>query len=298
MNGAGTTRHLLHVGYPKAGSTFLQQWFSGHPQLAHHYGAIAGFRDMHAIAREGTLDHHYRYRVTSNEELVAPRPDAGSAAVDYEHPREGVTLAVAQERVCAMLAALFPNATVLIVTRGFRSMILSSLSQYARSGGEADLRELLGHGQQREHAWHYDALIALYRRTFGDENVLVLPYELLRDDAEAFTRTLAGRLGIDPHPPSRERVNESLSPVEMVWYPRLTRIVRCVPSRRLFDLYIRAALRNDLRLPIALLDRIRPVKPFTSGSIPEEVVARFRGCADSLRENPLYAPYAADYLHE
>lgn len=296
------TRHLLHIGYPKAGSTFLQRWFSAHPQLAHHYGAIAGFRDMHAIPREANVRRDVLYRVTSNEEFVAPRPDAGSMAVAYDRPRD-VPADEARQRVCALLAGLFPNATVLIVTRGFRSMILSSLSQYARSGGTGDLHAMLR--EARHHpdphppeSWHYDSVIELYQRAFGAPNVIVMPYELLRDDAGAFTSTLSARLGIEPHPPMRERVNESLSPVEMVWYPRLTRLMRRIPSRRLFNRYILAALRNELRVPIAMLNRIRPARPFTIESIPEELVVAFRGRAESLRANPLYARYAADYLHE
>ena len=289
------TRHLLHVGYPKAGSTFLQRWFDAHPQLAHTYGAIAGFRDMHAIAREGCTRRELLYRVTSNEEFCAPRPDAGRMEIDYEHPRE-LTMALSQERVCSMLSEIFPNATILIITRGFRSMILSTLSQYARSGGEEDLAAMMGKAQKQADPWYYDDLIALYQRAFGEENVIVMPYELLRDDADAFTRTLSLRLGIDPHPPLRERINESLSPIEMVWYPRLTRLMRRIPSRRLFDRYIRAALRNELRGPIAWLDRLKPGTPFTAESIPEEAVSGFRGRAESLRGNPLYAPYAAEYL--
>jgi hypothetical protein len=295
------TRHLVHVGYPKAGSTFLQRWFDAHPQLAHHYGAITGFRDMHAIAREGCTRRDVLYRVTSNEEFAAPRPDAGKMAIEYERPRE-LTVAQSQERVCAILSATFPNATILIVTRGFRSMILSSLSQYARSGGESDPHARMRAAKtdldpRRFEMWHYDFLIALYERAFGAENVIVLPYELLRDDPDAFTDTLSTRLGIDPHPPSRERVNESLSPVELVWYPRLTRFMRRIPSRRLFDRYILAALRNDLRRPIAWLDRLKPRTPFTAESIPDEVVNALRGHAESLCGNPLYAAYAADYLH-
>jgi hypothetical protein len=35
--------HLIHIGYPKAGSTFLQESFASHPELAYRKGAIAGF---------------------------------------------------------------------------------------------------------------------------------------------------------------------------------------------------------------------------------------------------------------
>ncbi len=290
------TRHLLHVGYPKAGSTFLQRWFDDHPQLAHHYGAIAGFRDMHGIAAEGTVRREALYRVTSNEEFCAPRPDAGRTAVDFEVRRE-LSVAEAQQRVCSMLAGLFPNATVLIITRGFRSMILSWLSQYARSGGDVDVRQLLLNDREAPDPWHYDDLIGWYRHAFGHENVIVMPYELLRDDTDAFTGALCARLGIDFHPSPQGRVNESLSPVELDWYPALTRFMRRIPSQRLFDRYALAALRNELRRPISWLNWLKPGTPVTAEAIPEEAMSRFCGRADSLRGEPLYASYASDYLH-
>jgi hypothetical protein len=294
-------KHLLHIGYPKAGSTFLQRWFDTHPQLAHRYGALAGLRDMHELAREGTTRRSVLYRVTSNEEFSAPRPDAGQERVDYKRPRE-LGVAESQDHVCALLAGLFPNATVLIVTRGFRSMILSSFSQYVRTGGDVDLVQKLrpaekGDEPQTTDLWNYDRLIGVYQRAFGMEKVMVMPYELLRDDMGAFIGTLAGRLGIEAIPASPRRVNESLSSTELYWYPRLTRAMQRIPSRRLYEAYLHAALRNYLRRPIALLQRLRPGTPFTADSIPHEAVAAFRGHAESLRGNPLYAPYAAEYLH-
>ncbi len=300
------TRHLVHIGYPKAGSTWLQRWFEAHPQLAYGEGAIAGFRDVYSIARAAAnADAGIRYRVTSYEGLSAPRADAGRNFVDYERLRE-LDAATAQVRVCTLLGELFPNAVILIVTRGFRSMILSSYSQYVRSGGAADLDALVELAKRGPGApgydtladlarWNYDELIAAYRAKFGAENVIVMPYELLRDDAREFTRTLANRLGIDDFITTPARVNESLSPVELRWYPRLTRAMRRIPSRRLFDLYIRAAFRGRLGAPIRMLDRLRPAKPVTAASIPDEVLDGFRGHAESLRADPLYAPWLADY---
>lgn len=297
------TRHLLHVGYPKTGSTFLQRWFEAHPQLAYVEGGIAGFRDVYAIARDNAVAHDPPlYRVTSAEVLTAPILDAGKPVIEYKRVFN-LQMATAQLQVCSTLAGLFADATVLIVTRGFRSMILSTLSQYVRTGGDADLLQMVrtAHEQRDQRfleSWDYDTLIAAYQSAFGADNVIVVPYELLRDDANAFLRTLAGRLGIDPVPATPERVNESLSPVELYWYPRLTRVMRRIPARRLRAAYVDAALYNRLRRPIAVLQRLRPGTPFTVESIPVGLVEMFRGRAESLRGNPLYAPYAADYLHE
>jgi len=302
------TRHLLHVGYPKAGSTFLQRWFTAHPQLAYRLGALAGFHDVYDLTRAcATADDGSLYRVTSEELLSAPHLHGGPYAMDYRLT-EDADIAAAQLRVCAMLAALFPNALVLIVTRGFKSMILSSYSQFVRAGGAVDLVDLVDsavtrRGREFEYLasrapWDYDHLVGAYRNAFGAENVIVLPYELLRDDPDEFTRCIALRLDIDHVAVPRQRINESLSPAAMYWYPRLTRLMRRIPSRKLFDVYVRAAFHDRLGMVVRLLQRLRPGTPVTAAAIPDEVVAAFRGRAESLRTNPLYAPYASDYLHE
>jgi hypothetical protein len=299
------TGHLIHVGYPKTGSTLMQQWFDAHPQLAHRYGSIAGFRDVQAIARAGAArdDDAILYRVTSCEGLSTPLAHAGDLAIDYSRETD---MAVSQMRVCSALASLFPNAVVLIVTRGFRSMILSSYSQFVRSGGDVDLAESLAGWQTEAGAeldftnvtpWDYDHLIKIYTEAFGAGNVIVMPYELLRDDPDEFTRWVSRRLGIDHLPATSERVNESLSPAAMYWYPRLTRLVRRTRSRKVFELYIRAAFNKRLGLLIAVLQRLRRGTPVTAAAIPDDVVNAFRGKAESLRGNPLYAPYATEYLH-
>lgn len=298
------TGHLIHIGYPKTGSTFLQHWFAGHPQLAFSDGAIAGFRDVYAIARESVRPRaEVLYRVTSCEGLTAPHANVGEAVVDYVRERH-VDMASSQAIVCTQLADLFPNARVLIVTRGFRAMILSSYSQYVRSGGDADLAELVRSGaaayeRLREvDPWNYDALLDLYTRAFGDEHVIVMPYELLRDDVEGFTRALEMRLGLAHFAMKPERVNASLSPAEMYWYPRLTRVAHALPiGSRLRRLYHRGAFANRFRLPIKVLQRVRPGQPVTADVIPVDVVNAYRGKAERLRANPLYAAYAADYLH-
>jgi hypothetical protein len=220
--------------------------------------------------------------------------------VDLQRRSETDT-AAAQLRACQTLASLFPHATVLIVTRGFQSMILSTYSQFVRSGGHLDFADLVAVAQSGQFdlvaPWDYDRLIRTYAEAFGADHVVVMPYELLRDDATAFTTILAERLGIELVASSQERVNESLSPVEMAWYPRIARVLLRVPSRKVFRLYVAAAFRNRLRTPITLLQRLRPDEPVTAAALPDEVLEKFRGRAESLRGNPLFAPYAADYLH-
>jgi hypothetical protein len=295
------TGHLIHIGFPKGASKLLQLWFEGHPQLAFCQWGIAGFRsalDIVDAANEPPRD--IRYRVTSAEGLSAPPPKSGSARVDYKLP--SLPVRELQANACGLLASLSPHAHILIVTRGFRSMILSSYSQYVRSGGSDDIETLLQRPDTGS-PWHYDFVIGLYRQAFGDDKVLVLPYELLRDDREAFAGRIQDWLRLDRHPLPGARPNASLSPIELRWYPRLTRTLSKLPlgaalRRRLLDLHVAGAMENRWRFAIALLQRARPAPPATAEIIPDEVLARFRGQADSLGVDPSYARYAREYLFQ
>jgi hypothetical protein len=294
------TGHLIHIGYPKTGSNFLRRWFRGHPQLAYTDGGIAAFRNVYEIVKDGAaLPWDALYRVTSAEGLATPQASFGDAVYDLDTPPP-VAMNAAQAAVCRTLAELFPTATVLIVTRGFRGAILSMYSQVARNGGNLEFEPFCAGLESaisaREDGWDYSHLIGLYTAAFGPANVIVLPYELLRDDANAFTNTLADRLGIDRFAAPPERVNTSLSPEELYWYPRISRVVKSAAPRGLLRRYALAALNNRLRVPIRVLQRLHPGTPITAAAIPQSLIEAFRGRADWLRDNPLYAAYASDYL--
>ena len=293
------TGHLIHIGYPKTGSNFLRRWFASHPQLAYAEGAIAGFRTVHDIAREGASPRAgLLYRVTSAEGLATPHVHVGAEPIRYERIRIR-PMPDAQARVRDTLASLFPNAHILVVTRGFRSMIRSAYSQYVRTGGEDSFDSFCGRARQGhesgQDAWRYDYLIALYRQAFPGR-VVALPYELLRDDPRDFLARIERSLGLDRHDHVPERQNPSLSPVELAWYPRLTRALRALPFGRLVERrYLRMALANRLSAPIAMLQRLRPLEPVL-GDVPAALLDGWRGRAEPFRGDPLYELYAEDYL--
>jgi hypothetical protein len=300
------TGHLIHIGYAKAGSHFLRGWFAHHPQLAYATGAIAGFSDVYSMVRaSASPTPSALYRVTSAEAFATPFTSFGHTLLDYRDIAR-TPMPKVQTQACELLAGLFPGAYILIVTRGFRSMIMSSYSQYVRTGGEESLAWLCGKTSRAEPGsltpWNYDFLIGLYREAFGDAKVLVLPYELLRDDAAAFLGEIGKRLGVADCGVPTGRPNPSLSPLELAWYPRLARRLRSLPlgewgRRKAWHLYVHAALANRLRVPITLLQRLRPMPPIDA-ALTLEVMEGYRGFATVLRDEPLYRAYARDYLLE
>ena len=278
--------HLIHVGYAKSGSSFLRHWFKQHPQIGYRHGRLAGLsRPMELLETPADI----RLRVTSSEAFASPM-------LSTETPEPGA-FSAAQAAVCENLADLFPNAFILIVTRGYRSMIMSSYSQYVRSGGAISLEELIGNAQA-ENPWDYDRLVAMYRRCFGADKVMVLPWELLRDRPDDFVRQIEQRFGLDHQPPPPQRVNSSLTPAEMRWYPRLSALIGRAPvgergRKALARRFARLSHRNRFSGMIRLLQKVAPAPPVSVDLLPSHVVEVFRGKAASLAAEPLFVPYAA-----
>lgn len=294
--------HLIHIGYAKAGSTFLQQWFAMHPEIAYVPGGLAGYANVWDVARLACAPGpHPRCRVTSAEALGAPSPASGTEA----HHERGFTPpdSQAEERVCAELARVFPSAHVLLVTRGFLGTVASSHSQHVREAATVDF-----HAARRAappdvmaRALDYDQLVRTYRQAFGDR-LLVLPYELLRDDPSAFLDRLQRRLALSTPGPMPDPLNASLSGVELRWYPRLSRLVLGLPlpprlRRRVADAWTARTRRNALAPLIRILQRVLPATPVDPYAIDEhDLIAGFAGKAECLREDPEYAAYQGDYL--
>lgn len=293
-----TQGHLIHIGYPKTGSTFLQRWFAANPQLIYAIGGLAGFRSVGHVVKEGaTGPRRGLYRVTSEEGLSMPRP----------HPWQppALDLADAQAEVCRMLAETFPDARILLVTRGFRSMILSLYAEWVRRGldlGIADFCTRMAETTGGD-LLDYDHVVSLYHQHFGADRLLILPFELLREDPAAFVAELEGWLGLDHFPPHPARINPAISPHELYWFPRLARAARSLwlpvgPKRRLRDNFHVLAEKLRVRQGLRLMGRIRPGLQVTEAAIPGDFVESCRGKAERLRGLPLFQPYAEDYLFE
>ena len=305
-------KHLIHIGFPKAASTFLQEWFRRHPELFYQHGALAGFYNIYEISRRASTpeaEANYKYYVTSDESLVFPKPSTGGYAVENGAgmPVQKVPYTVSQKRVCQMLKDIFPNASVLLITRGFKNFILSGYSQYVRAGGTLGLEDLLQMSRDSDEAAQqsvdYDYIYQLYASAFGEENLIVLPFELLRDDQKRFFSTLEERLGLEPFKHNIGRINESLSDEELYWYPRISRRVSRLAQKlgearyaRVYGWYIHQTLNRRLEKIARALCYLRKAETLGGSDIPAEFIEQCRGRASVFSGNPLYESYRAEYL--
>jgi len=207
-------RVLVHIGYHKTASTWLQkELFSPHSDhffplakagskkhskyLATHFirddrGHLLSpfqsnkdrvYLEIEKILEEKDLDG--RVPVLSNERLTG-NPHSG-----------GFDAKAIAERV----ADCFPNGKIFCMIREQKDMILSTYFQYLRIGGTDSLEEYLRRrydgrrpGFSPEHLRYVD-LLTYYQKLFSPESVLVLPFELFRRDPRRFVSQLGGFVG-------------------------------------------------------------------------------------------------------
>lgn len=299
---AMTRGHLIHVGYPKTGSKFLQRWFAAHPEIAFAHWGIAGFGDAHqlmAAAAAGRLSASWH--VTSHEALLTPLAeyrDLGAGGISLP-TREG------QRAACAMLAELFPSAHILIVTRGYEALLRSFYTEMVLGGATysfADYCEaILAQIEAGADPFHLDAAIDAYAAAFGEGRLIVLPYELLRDSPESFLGAIEGSLALTPLPFPPDRVRRSPPNSRLAAYRRLTRWVRALPGsarfrRRVAGRYIAALRLGSFNAVADAVARLSGSSRGERDSLPPKLVEALGGRASRLSDDARYRDYARDYL--
>lgn len=200
---------LIHIGFHKCGSTWLQQ------ELFNHQGC--GFTDATDETRQQII-----MRIGMPDPLFY---DPGQVASCYagriEAARKaGLTMVLSHEQlsghpsaggrdrcmIAERLNASFPDARILIVFREQRALIRSMYSQHITAGGVESLRRWLstpepGCGRKPSFTfefYEFDRLIEYYRDLFGPDRVLALPLEMLSQRPDEFTRRITGFCGRQP----------------------------------------------------------------------------------------------------
>lgn len=198
---------LVHIGYHKTGSTWLQDHLFSR--------ADAGF----------TVP--FNRKTVLQDALISPQPLMFDAAECKRLLRPAVDRLLAAGRIPVItseslsgeinsggwqakemadrIKSVFPDARILVVIREQKSMVLSSYAMYLRGHGLASLKDFLdpprpalGQPFFSLDYLNYDRLIAYYQALFGRDRVLALPYELLAGRPEEFSGAILGFAGARP----------------------------------------------------------------------------------------------------
>lgn len=217
--------HFAHVGLFKTASTWLQSAvFAAHPQLV-----VVGAQPDSPVARVSTnllvleKRHEFdpeRHRAVFRDEIA--RHGTSSARVVgisnealAGHMITGYGAGLVAER----LREVFGRIKIFLVLRHPFDYIRSMYNQYVKQGGALPLRALLADatipGKAIPRRVDFPALVETYHDVFGPANVLVLPFELLKEDPERFLAHLWDFLEVEPIGPTQflaSTRNPSLSP--------------------------------------------------------------------------------------
>ena len=212
---------LVHLGYHKTATTWLQNAIFDDETLGFisPWGRQAGvavdefvlanaFRFDAALARSRFEDGLAEARsrslvpVLSNEALCGQPINGGRFTYG--------------KYVVERLHEAFPDARILILVREQRASLLSHYREYIANGSYGDIARFIGGPElppgfapdcPLDH-FEYDALVGHTQALFGTENVLVLPFEMLKKQREDFLSELYRFIGrpmpaIPDHPPQR-----------------------------------------------------------------------------------------------
>jgi len=202
-------RVIFHIGLHKTASTWFQKdvfanrsdWFGMHEKFRRSkihslFCQESIFNDIgdnqlykEFVAEIDDILLKSRYCVVSHERLSGYPPSGSYDLVS----------------IAKKIKKYFPNAKVMLLIREQRAMIYSMWKQQIKDGGSLSLNQYLRPIEVTPvriprftiQNYDYDRIASFYKKLFGDSNVLVLPFELLKYDLKILGKNLAEFLELD-----------------------------------------------------------------------------------------------------
>lgn len=202
---------LIHIGYPKTATTWAQHNLfnaeaCGFGSLLSEKSDRQHFNDL-VIGPDAAVPFPTRIdelndeisRVATNLVPVISAESLVGVGTNWL-PRADAKL------IAERLKQLFPEARILLTIREQNSWLHSEYTQYIRGGGWKPFSDYLNPVSITKQIsaramWMnyllYDRTITIYREAFGEKNILVLPLEKLKADAQDFVERIWEFCGID-----------------------------------------------------------------------------------------------------
>jgi hypothetical protein len=195
---------LIHVGMFRTGSTWLQHKYFVESII----GNSVIIPELEQVKDNLVMPHPLDF----SESVVKKKFSASIKLMDaldkhsilsYEclsgHPYSGgYNSSVIADR----LQDIFPNAKILMVVRNSCTHMNSIYKKYVREGGLQRIEGFLS-SRVSDHAsyinrsyFEYIKLSKYYIQLYGERNVLLLPYELLKHDPKKFAQAISSFSGI------------------------------------------------------------------------------------------------------
>lgn len=225
---------LIHIGYPRAGSSFLQQKVFNNPRAG--FALPFNRKDVQPLLGMcyGAEFDADRCREQLAPGIAAARAQGLVPAISDEglagswRVLNGYDIPVKAQR----LHSVFPEAKVLLVIREQRSQIRSLYSRAVQKGEWSSVKTFLTRYRGSRIAertffdprvYCADKVIMLYRDLFGSDQLMVLPFELLIDDPRQYVSRIMAFAGMET-----DLDGVKLSPVNWSLSTASVALMRCI----------------------------------------------------------------------
>lgn len=221
-----TTRPIVHIGYPKSASTWLQEVFFprvDNASLVQKSAVIETFMEAGALSFDPDAARR-RLRAA----------DPGRMILSFEnlsgYPHNGGVMGALSKDLACRLHGTLPDADVVVFIRRQTDILAASYAQYVKQGGTHPPDRYLfpRDYRSRQHTrpdknprfelehFAYLPLLRLYRRLFGRDRLHVFLYEAFNADQAGFIRDFCARLDLQCTHPLAFRQYCNVSPTAPV----------------------------------------------------------------------------------
>ena len=204
MSSNNKYKTILHIGYPKTGTTWFQKnyfpfvkgvSFYSHTTIQELIGTNNDRLDENKAKKNIALAQKKGHLVISDESLLQGPKKMEASALYHKH--------------------VFEDATVILFIRNQVKKYASNYSEYIKAGGTKTFANFLikPNGEYNGGEKHcYDKTLDIYYSIFGRENVFIYLYEDFEDNPVKFIQEFTKKhmLDIDLEQINFKRVNRSL----------------------------------------------------------------------------------------
>ncbi|MEQ8464912.1 sulfotransferase domain-containing protein [Coleofasciculus sp. E1-EBD-02] len=212
------TRILIHIGYPKCASSWLQQVMFADKQTGFlaYWGAKSKIAKKQFVNSSDSSFDADTLRRTFKSGLQEATQQNLIPVLSNEHLSGDLMRKSWKKEVADRIYKTFPEARILVIIREQKSILLSAYGQCIKFGMTPTIEEFFGTIPTDKKPANdsnpifkldfvkYDSLIEHYQNVFGQENVLVMPFELLKKDQQSFAQNILNFSGSIGNLPEKE----------------------------------------------------------------------------------------------
>jgi len=195
---------LVHIGMFRTGSTWLQKkvWVNPRMPFNSSLPPLDTVRDQFVTSSPFIKQTEACSQVFL-EQIACMDDEKKIGILSYEclsgHPYSG---GFNSFFIAEQLKNIFPNAKILLIIREQRSHLKSIYKKYIKEGGNRTFKNFVAGGlsvhniQFNEIYFQHHHLITKLNSLFGQENVMVLPFEYLKENATDYVLKILGFCGV------------------------------------------------------------------------------------------------------